>query len=378
VTEPHGAAVSQQRGPAAGEQRQRSIAGAGSRIAYAAVHVAAAPPAWPGGPVRIDWDSALAFRHHLWRLGLGVAEAMDTAQRGSGLDWAGARELIIRSGREARAAGGALACGAATDQLTGPASLAGIRDAYAEQMALIEDAGGQVVLMASRALAAVARGPDDYHAVYGPLLEQASRPVILHWLGPSFDPALAGYWGAADLGAATGALLGIIAAHAAKVDGLKLSLLDAGRERAIRRALPAGVRLYTGDDFHYPELIRGDETGHSDALLGILGPIAVPAAAAFAALAAGDLPRYDELLAPTVPLARHLFTAPTWHYKTGVAFAAWLAGHQDHFVMLAGAHRARSAGHLAALLPLAEAAAILPDPELARRRLAGFLAGAGT
>ena len=350
----------------------------GSRIAFAAPHVAAAPPAADGGGPRIDWDATLAFRHHLWRLGLGVAEAMDTAQRGSGLGWPAARELIIRTGREARAAGGALACGAATDQLTGPVSgLAEIRDAYAGQMELIEDAGGQVVLMASRALAAVARGPDDYHAVYGPLLAAASRPVILHWLGPDFDPALAGYWGAPDTDAATASLLGIIAAHPGKVDGLKLSLLDAGRERAIRRALPAGVRLYTGDDFHYPELIRGDETGHSDALLGILGPIAVPAAAALAALAAGDLRRYDSLLAPTVPLARHLFTAPTWHYKTGVAFCAWLAGHQSHFLMLGGAQRARTAAHLAAVLPLAAGAGILPDPDAARARLRSFLAGAG-
>lgn len=349
-------------------------AGPGWRRALAATHVAAMPGR-PGEPARIDWDATLAFRHQLWRLGLGVAEAMDTAQRGGALSWPLARELILRTGREARAAGGTLACGAATDQLTGPArSLAAVRDAYAEQMELIEGTGAQVVLMASRALAAVARGPDDYHAVYGPLLEQASRPVILHWLGPAFDPALAGYWGCADEDLAAGALLGIIAAHAAKVDGLKLSLLDAARERAIRAVLPAGVRLYTGDDLHYPELIRGDETGHSDALLGILGPIAAPASAALAALAAGDARRYDELLAPTLPLARHLFTAPAWHYKAGVAFCAWLAGHQPHFVMLGGAETGRSAAHLTAILPLAQDAGILPDPDAARRRLRAWLA----
>jgi hypothetical protein len=336
-------------------------------------------PQGPGLPARLDWDATLAFRRHLWGLGLGVADAMDTAQRGSGLDWPAAAELIRRSGAEARACGGRLACGVGTDQLAPgqPNGLAALRDAYLQQLAVVEEAGAQAVLMASRALAARARGPGDYHEVYGPLIGQASRPVILHWLGPMFDPALAGYWGSADLDAATAAVLELIAAHAARIDGIKVSLLDAGRERAIRRALPAGVRLYTGDDFHFQELIRGDEQGHSDAMLGILDPIAVPAAAALAALAAGDTARYDALIAPTVPLARHLFEAPTQHYKTGIVFLAWLAGHQDHFVMPGGAQRHRDAAHLAALLPLATAAGVLPDPGLAARRLAEFTARAG-
>lgn len=355
----------------------------GSRVAFAAAHVVADPQAehGHGRPARLDWDATLAFRHHLWRLGFGVAEAMDTAQRGNGLDWPAARELITRSGREARAVAGRIACGAGTDHLAGDGhGLADIRHAYEEQMAVVQDAGAQVVLLASRALAATARGPDDYHAVYEPLIEAASQPVILHWLGPMFDPALAGYWGSPGLDAATGTLLSLIAGNPGKVDGIKLSLLDEERELAIRRALPAGVRLYTGDDYHYPQLIRGDAGGHSDALLGVLDPIAVPAAAALAALAAGDVARYDELMLPTLPLARHLFAAPTQHYKTGVVFLAWLAGHQDHFVMLARAERDRSPAHLASLVPLARAAGLLPDTALANRRMREFAtaAGAGT
>jgi uncharacterized protein DUF993 len=369
--------------------------GAGARIALAAAHVVADPAAdhGPGRPARLDWDATLAFRHHLWRLGLGVADAMDTAQRGRGLDWPAARELITRSGLEARAVSGLLACGAGTDQLTAwpagadltarlaadrtarlaadlTARLAAIRTAYAEQAEVVEAAGAQVVVLASRALAAAARGPDDYAAVYGWLLGQVSRPVILHWLGPAFDPELRGYWGSADLDAASSALLSIIAEHAPKVAGLKLSLLDAGREVALRRALPPGVRLYTGDDYHYARLIRGDQLGHSDALLGVLDPIAVPAAAALRALAAGDVHLYDELLAPTIPLARLLFAPPVPHYTTGITFLAWLAGHQRHFVMLGGQQTARPARHLRRLLSLARAAGALPDPELAGRRAA--------
>jgi Protein of unknown function (DUF993) len=328
-----------------------------SRIAYAAAHVAATDDH------RIDWDTTLRFRHHLWSLGLGVADAMDTAQRGMGLEWADCAELIRRSGAEARAAGGLLCCGAGTDQLTGPADLAAITRAYEEQVAVVEEAGARVVLMCSRALAAAATGPEDYHAVYSRLLEQVSEPVILHWLGPMFDPALEGYWGS------QAALLALIRQYAAKVDGIKLSLLDADHEVAFRRALPPGVRLYTGDDFHYPELIRGDAHGYSDALLGVFDPIAVPAAAALRALDRGDLAAYDALLAPTVPLARHLFAAPTWHYKTGIAFLAWLAGHQDRFRMVGGYETARSREHLEELYALAGPAGVLPDPELAARRL---------
>ena len=296
---------------------------------------------------------------------------MDTAQRGKGLDWPAARELIIRSGREARAAG-RLACGAGTDQLAGPASLAGIRAAYAEQAEVVEAAGAQVVLLASRALAACARGPDDYAAVYGPLLDQVSRPVILHWLGPVFDPALDGYWGSSDLDTAAQVLLSIIAGHRDKVDGVKLSLLDADREIDFRRSLPAGVRLYTGDDYHYLELIRGDHLGHSDALLGVLDAIAVPAAAALRALAGGDQRRYTELLAPTVPLARHLFARPVRHYATGLVFLAWLAGHQEQFVMVGDQQTARSRPYLRRLVRLAQTAGVLPDPDLAGRRLAAL------
>jgi Protein of unknown function (DUF993) len=346
---------------------------AGTRTALAAAHVVADPAAehGPGQPARLDWDETLAFRHHLWRLGLGVADAMDTAQRGRGLDWPAARELITRSGREAVAVGGLLACGAGTDQLAAgePAGLDDIRAAYAEQAEVVEAAGAQVVLMASRALAVAAHGPDDYAAVYGWLLRQVRRPVILHWLGPAFDPALRSYWGSQDVSEAAATLVSIVREHRDKVDGIKLSLLDAGREIALRRALPAGVRLYTGDDYHYPQLIRGDELGHSDAFLGVFDPIAVTAAAALRALAEGDVSRYDQLMAPTVPLARHLFAAPVPHYTTGVTFLAWLAGHQRCFVMLGGQQAARDAGHLRRLAALAEAAGLLPDAELAARRL---------
>ncbi|MFF2743911.1 dihydrodipicolinate synthase family protein [Kitasatospora sp. NPDC058048] len=350
------------------------------RTAFAAAHVVADPLGGnaPGAPAAVDWDATLAFRHHLWSLGLGVADAMDTAQRGMGLDWAATRELILRSGAEARAVGGRLACGVGTDQLTGPAAgLADITAAYEEQLAVVEEAGAQPVLMASRALAARARGPEDYLRVYGRLIAQAGRPVILHWLGEMFDPALAGYWGSADLDTATGTVLALIREHRAGIDGIKVSLLDAEREIALRRALPEGVRLYTGDDFDYPRLVRGDELGHSHALLGVFDPIATRAAAALHALDAGDLDRYDALLAPTLPLARHLFAAPTYHYKTGIVFLAWLAGHQSHFTMVGGAQSGRSVVHLVELFRLADAAGVLPDPELAAHRMRRFLAVAG-
>jgi hypothetical protein len=347
-----------------------------SRIAYAAAHVTADPLGAnaPGAPAAVDWDATLAFRRHLWSLGLGVADAMDTAQRGAGLDWPAARELIARSGAEARACGGRLVCGAGTDQLTAPpGGLAQVLAAYEEQLAVVEEAGARPVLMASRHLCALARGPEDYHHVYGRLLTQARGPVLLHWLGEMFDPALAGYWGAPDPDEAAAVLLELVTAHADRIDGLKVSLLDAARETALRRAMPPGVRLYTGDDFHYPQLIRGDADGHSDALLGVLDPVAVPAAAALHALDAGDAERYDALLAPTVPLARHLFAAPTRHYKTGIVLLAWLAGHQEHFTMIGGAHGDRSPQHLSEVFRLADAAGVLPDPERAARRM-GWLA----
>ncbi|WP_405015740.1 dihydrodipicolinate synthase family protein [Kitasatospora sp. NBC_00070] len=351
-----------------------------SRIAFAAAHVVADPRGEnaPGAPAAVDWDATLAFRHHLWSLGLGVADAMDTAQRGMGLDWAATKELITRSGAEARTVGGRLACGVGTDQLPSPeTSLSQILAAYEEQFAVVEEAGAQPILMASRALAAAADGPEDYLHVYGRLLSQSREPVILHWLGEMFDPALSGYWGSADLDRATGTVLALIREHADRIDGIKVSLLDADHEIALRRALPEGVRLYTGDDFNYPQLIRGDELGHSHALLGIFDPIARVAAAALRALDAGDLDGYDRLLAPTLPLARHLFAAPTYHYKTGIVFLAWLAGHQGHFTMVAGAQSGRSVPHLIELSRLAEAAGILPDPDLAARRMARFRAVAG-
>ncbi|MDL4775496.1 MULTISPECIES: dihydrodipicolinate synthase family protein [Thermomonosporaceae] len=342
-----------------------------SRVAYAAAHVVADPF---GDGAALDWETTLAFRRHLWSYGLGVAEAMDTAQRGMGLDWAATRELIARSGAEARACGGRIACGAGTDQLPpGPASLEGIVAAYEEQLAVVDAAGAVPVLMASRHLAAAARGPDDYAEVYGRLLPQLGRPAVLHWLGPMFDPALEGYWGSSDLDAAADAVLALIKANADRVDGVKVSLLDADREVALRRRLPESVRLYTGDDFNYPDLIEGDEAGYSDALLGVFDPIAPAAARALQALDAGDHAAYKEVFAPTVPLARHLFESPTFYYKTGVVFLAWLTGHQQHFRMVAGLETARTVPHLVRLFRLADAAGLFPDPGLAADRMRAWL-----
>ncbi|MFH8724145.1 dihydrodipicolinate synthase family protein [Streptomyces termitum] len=345
-----------------------------SRTVLAAAHVVADPYAGttPDGPAAVDWDATLAFRHHLWSHGLGVAEAMDTAQRGMGLDWGGAAELIRRSGAEARAVGGRIACGAGTDQLAA-GTLPEIRAAYEEQLAVVEAAGAQPVLMASRALAAAATGPEDYLDLYGHLLRQAAEPVVLHWLGPMFDPALEGYWGSTDLDAATETFLDVIAAHPDKVDGVKISLLDAGREVALRRRLPDGVRCYTGDDFHYPELIAGDEQGFSHALLGVLDPLGPLAARAVRVLDTGDTAGFRALLDPTVPLARHLFEPPTRYYKTGVVLLAWLAGHQEHFTMVGGLHSARSLPHLARAYELADGLGLFPDPARAEARMRALL-----
>ncbi|MFI1471130.1 dihydrodipicolinate synthase family protein [Streptomyces wuyuanensis] len=348
-----------------------------SRTVFAAAHVVADPYAdtTPDGPAAVDWDATLAFRRHLWAHGLGVAEAMDTAQRGMGLDWAGAAELIRRSTAEARAAGGRIACGTGTDQLTRPAGdLATVRAAYEEQLALVEECGAQAILMASRALAAVARGPEDYLDVYGHLLGQASEPVVLHWLGPMFDPALEGYWGSRHLDTATETFLEVIAEHPDKVDGVKISLLDARREVDLRRRLPRGVRCYTGDDFHYPELIAGDDQGFSHALLGIFDPLGPLAARAVRVLDTGDTRAFRRLLDPTVELSRHLFRAPTRFYKTGVVFLAWLSGHQSHFTMVGGLQSARSLPHLARAYELADGLGLFPDPELAAARMASLLA----
>ena len=352
-----------------------------SRACFAAAHVVADPLATgdPGVRPAVDWDATLAFRRHLWSYGLGVADAMDTAQRGGALGWPLARELIRRSAAEARAAGGRLACGAATDQLDpdAPASLEEIRDAYLEQCELIEGEGATVVVMASRQLAAAAGGSGDYRRVYDAVLERARRPVILHWLGEAFDPALAGYWGCADPVDSIDVVADLIADHRGRVDGIKVSLLDAGLEVALRRRLPDGVRLYTGDDFNFPELIRGDAHGASDALLGVFDAIAPVAAAALRALDEGDPERFDRLLAPTVPLARHMFAPPTAHYKVGVVMLAYLNGHQDHFRMLGGLEGARSIAHLADVMRLADAAGALADPERAARRFRPVLQLAG-
>lgn len=351
-----------------------------SRIAYAAAHVVADPTAEqvPGAPAVLDWDATLEFRRHLWRHGLGVAEAMDTAQRGMGLDYLAVRELVRRSAADARGVGGRIVAGVATDQLPpGPATLAEVRSAYAEQLADVLATGARPVLMCSRHLAAAARGPDDYLRLYGELLDEADGPVLLHWLGEQFDPELAGYWGSSDVDAQAETVLAVIKAHADRVDGIKLSLLDAEFEVALRRRLPAGVRMYTGDDFHYPELIAGDERGYSDALLGVFAAIAPAAAGALSSLDEGDAERYREIMDSTVPLARQLFAPPTRFYKAGVVFLSWLAGHQDHFVMVGGLHSARSAVHCARLLELADAAGLLPDAELAAARARAYFTVAG-
>ncbi|MFJ8144748.1 dihydrodipicolinate synthase family protein [Streptomyces sp. NPDC096048] len=345
-----------------------------SRTVFSAAHVVADPRAdtTPDGPAAVDWDATLAFRRHLWSHGLGVAEAMDTAQRGMGLDWAGAAELVRRSAAEAKAAGGRIACGVGTDQITG-GTLAEVRAAYEEQLAVVEESGAQAILMASRALAASARSPEDYLEVYGHLLRQAAEPVILHWLGPMFDPALEGYWGSADLDAATGTFLDVIAAHPDKVDGIKVSLLDARREVDLRRRLPQGVRCYTGDDFNYPELIAGDEQGFSHALLGIFDPLGPLAAEAVRVLDTGNTEGFRALLDPTVELSRHLFQTPTRYYKTGVVFLAWLAGHQSHFTMVGGLQSARSLPHLARAYELADGLGLFPDPKRAEERMRTLL-----
>jgi hypothetical protein len=299
---------------------------------------------------------------------------MDTAQRGMGLDWAGAAELIRRSAAEAKAVGGRIACGVGTDQLpAGPATLGEVKAAYEEQLTLVEESGAQAVLMASRALAAAANGPEDYLETYAHLLRQASEPVVLHWLGPMFDPALEGYWGSTDLDAATDTFLKVIAEHPDKVDGIKISLLDAEREIDVRRRLPGGVRCYTGDDFNYPELIAGDDRGFSHALLGIFDPLGPLAAHAVRVLDTGDVQGFRELLDPTVELSRHLFRTPTRFYKTGVVFLAWLAGHQDHFTMVGGLQSTRSLPHLAKAYELADRLGLFPDPELAESRMRTLL-----
>ncbi|GIH90729.1 dihydrodipicolinate synthase family protein [Planobispora siamensis] len=346
-----------------------------SRIVYAAAHVVADPLGdnTPGSPAAVDWDATLRFRRHLWSHGLRVADAMDTAQRNMGLDWAATSELIRRSAAEAAGFGdpaALVACGAGTDHAPDAAALDEVVAAYTEQIETVRRAGAGAVIMASRQLARIARGPEDYHEVYGKLLSAADRPVILHWLGEMFDPQLAGYWGSRDVAEATESFLALIREHAPAVDGVKVSLLDAEHEIGLRAALPEGVRLYTGDDFNYPSLIASG----SHALLGIFDAIAPAAAAALAALDAGDTVRYDEIMAPTVPLSRKIFETPTYNYKTGVVFLAWLNGHQDAFAMVNGAQSARSILHLSEVFRLADQAGLLADPELAVHRMRSLLA----
>ena len=349
-----------------------------NRVAYAAAHVVVDPLAATDPYLQsvIDWDATLRFRHYLWDLGFGVAEAMDTAQRGMGLDWPGALELIGRTLAEARSRPGVLVgCGAGTDHLERGAArtLEDVIAAYETQIDAIEALDGRIILMASRALVEVAKGPEDYRRVYGQILRQVRHPVVLHWLGEMFDPALQGYWGKDDHVEAMEVALAVIADNAAKVEGIKISLLSKEKEIMMRRRLPPEVRMYTGDDFNYAELIAGDERGFSDALLGIFDAIAPAASAALTRLAAGDEVGFHDLLAPTVPLSRHIFAAPTRFYKTGIVFLAYLNGLQDHFHMLGGQQSARSLQHLAELFRLADTARVLRDPELAAKRVTNVM-----
>jgi hypothetical protein len=350
-----------------------------TRVAYSAAHVTADPLAAnnPWLDCNIDWEATMRYRRHLWSLGMGVAEAMDTAQRGMGMDWPTSLELIKRSIAESKHVEGAsLASGAGTDHLPveNAKSIDDVIRAYEEQIEAIEALGGKIILMASRALAKVAKSPDDYHKVYDRILSQVKEPVVIHWLGEMFDPALAGYWGSMDHMKAMDVAVDAINRNAAKVDGVKMSLLDKNKEIAMRRRLAKGVRMYTGDDFNYAELIAGDSEGYSDALLGIFDAIAPAASAALAALAGGDRKTFDEILEPTVPLSRHIFQAPTRFYKTGVVFMAYLNGLQDHFVMVGGQQSTRSLPHLAELFRLADAAGLLSDPDLACARMKSVLA----
>jgi Protein of unknown function (DUF993) len=339
------------------------------RSVYAAAHVAATPDG------RIDWDSTMAFREHLWRNGFGLAEAMDTAQRGMGLSFEQARELIARSSARAAELGAQIASGAGTDQLAaGEHPLGAIVDAYIDQAQFVQKAGSQVIVMASRALAVSARSADDYLEVYSRVLTLADRPVLLHWLGAVFDPVLRGYWGSEDFGAAADTVIELIERADGKVAGIKLSVLDAEHERSLRRRLPPRVRLYTGDDFNYADLIRGDDEGYSDALLGAFAAITAPAAAALHALDRGDMTGYDAAMEPTVALSRLIFAEPTYDYKVGVAFLAWLNGFQPNFAMLAGLQERRPAAHLIGVFELAAAAGALQNPRLAVDRMTEFLA----
>jgi hypothetical protein len=358
------------------------LAGTLNRVAFSAAHVVADPlaDADPWLSAAIDWDRTIAFREHIWDLGLGVAEAMDTAQRGMGLDWPTSLELIRRSVAASKARGNALVfSGAGTDHLApeDAKTLDDVIRAYEEQIAAVEKAGGRIILMASRALARIGHSADDYAKVYNRVLGQVREPVIIHWLGDMFDPALANYWGTKNLDTAMDIAVGIINAKSSKIDGVKVSLLDKQREIDMRRRLDKNVKMYTGDDFNYAELIAGDTQGFSHALLGIFDAIAPAASYALSRLAAGDAQGFHDVLGPTVPLSRHVFRAPTRFYKTGIVFMAYLNGHQDHFTMVGGQESARSTLHLAELFRLADKAGLLANPELATRRMKTVLATRG-
>jgi len=367
--------------PSAPKAFPARLEGALNRVVYSAAHVVADPRSDvdPWLTAAIDWDRTIAFREHIWDLGLGVAEAMDTAQRGMGLDWPTSLELIQRSVKAAKLRGGVVASGAGTDHLAldKVRSLDDVIRAYEEQIGAIEAAGGRIILMASRALAQIGKNAADYEKVYDRVLRQVREPVIIHWLGDMFDPALAGYWGASDLDSAMETATSIINAHADKVDGVKISLLDKQREIDMRRRLLPGVKMYTGDDFNYAELIAGDDQGFSHALLGIFDAIAPAASYAVSRLAAGDTKSFHDVLGPTVPLSRHIFRAPTRFYKTGVVFMAYLNGHQDHFTMIGGQESTRSSVHLADIFRLADQAGLLSDPERATARMKAVLAVRG-
>ena len=344
-----------------------------NRIAFAAAHVVADPL---GSSQALDWDKTLEFRHYLLDQGFGIAEAMDTSQRGMGLDWASALELISRSLKSAGSDAPRIYSGCGTDHLnpSDARSLDDVVKAYLEQLHAVQKLGGRVIMMASRALVKVAKSPDDYVSAYTRVLREADHPVILHWLGEMFDPALKGYWGAQDFSSAMKTCLTAINNNVAKVDGIKISLLDADKEILLRRALPAGVKMYTGDDFNYPELIAGDEQGYSHALLGVFAAIAPAAALALSALAKGNTKKFNSILAPTVPLSRLIFQAPTQYYKTGIVFLAWLNGHQEHFIMVAGAQASRPLPYFTEVFKLADQAGLLRDPELAVKRMKSLLA----
>ena len=348
------------------------------RIAYAAVHVVA-DPIHDGNPLTetsIDWEATVNYRRYVWSLGLGVAEAMDTAQRGMGVNWENSLELVKRSvdaARDFQKGNGRalLACGAGTDHLepSPNISIEDVINAYEEQCHSIEGVGGRIVLMASRALTKVASSPEDYLKVYERILRQVKEPVIIHWLGEMFDPALKGYWGSDNHWTAMESCVRVIADNAEKVDGIKISLLDSKKEIAMRNNLSTGVRMYTGDDFNFPDLIAGDDAGYSDALLGIFDAIAPAASAALGAMGRQDMEEYNKILAPTLPLSRHIFQAPTQYYKTGIVFLAYLNGHQDHFLLIGGQEGTRSTLHLAILFRLADKAGLFHDPEISARRM---------